>query len=321
LADPLSYLAAIDDQGARKMAGQDLLEVREIRQRRARSAQPSRSRTGGAVTRATAIEADRVRAVGYVRVSTQDQALEGFSLRAQQRRIAAYCAAQGWDLVEVFADEGVSGGTTDRPAFLGMLGRVMDERIDKVVFLKLDRLGRCAWRMGEVRDRLEARGVGLVSITEQLDTSTSVGRLFWSLLAAFAEFERDVIRERAATGLEEKARSLQAAEAQGWVSGRPPYGYRSFGKALAPDPDESVVVKFIFRLAEKGAKNSTIARRLAEEGVPSPGGRVWTRQAVRRIRRNPVYAGRYLSLGEHPVAVEAIVEPAQWRRVQEHDHG
>lgn len=253
------------------------------------------------------------RAVGYVRVSTQDQAREGHSLAAQRRRIAAYCEAQGWDLVETYADEGVSGTTIDRPGFTAMLDRALsDEGVDRIVFLKLDRLGRCAWRMGEVRERIERRGVGLVSITEQFDTSTSMGRFFWTLLAAFAEFERDMIRDRASLGLDEKAR-----RGHGWVTGRPPFGYRAGAGDLLPHLAEADVVRLIFAAAASGEPPASIARRLSTPGVPGPGTSGWTRAAVRRVIRNPVYAGRYLSLGEHACETTALVEPDTWQAAQE----
>jgi site-specific DNA recombinase len=257
-------------------------------------------------------------AVGYVRVSTQDQAREGHSLAAQRRRIAAYCEAQGWDLAEIYADEGVSGTTIDRPGFSALLDRALTgEGVDRIVFLKLDRLGRSAWRMGEVRERIERRGVGLVSITEQFDTSTSMGRFFWTLLAAFAEFERDMIRDRASLGLDEKAR-----RGRGWVTGRPPFGYRAAGGDLVPHPEEAEVVRRIFAAAASGRTPPSIAREVAATGVARSGASEWTRAAVRRILRNPVYAGSYLSLGEHRCDITPLVDAETWRRAQEgRSHG
>jgi site-specific DNA recombinase len=220
----------------------------------------------------------------------------------------------GWDLVQVHADEGVSGSTIDRPGFTAMLDSVLDESsdVDRVVFLKLDRLGRCAWRMGEVRERIERRGVGLVSITEALDTSTAMGRLFWTLLAAFAEFERDLIRDRAALGLDEKAR-----RGSGWVTGRPPFGYRAVGGDLVPVPDEAGVVREVFAAVASGEPTGVVARRLTARGWLRCGGSQWNAASVRRMIRNPVYRGEYAALGRHICQVTPLVNERLWRAAQE----
>ncbi|MBW3589520.1 MAG: recombinase family protein [Actinobacteria bacterium] len=248
---------------------------------------------------------EAIRAVGYVRVSTQDQATEGFSLPNQRRRIGAYCAAQGWHLQEVFADEGISGSDVDRPAFKEMLEKALSGGVDRIVFLKLDRLGRCAWQLGEVRQRLESSGVGLVSIVEQFDSATSIGRFFWTLLAAFAEFERDVIRERAASGLAEKA-----SRGHGWITGRVPFGYRLDGTDLVVHEEEAEAVRSIFRSMARGATTSQCVRHL------SGSGREWSRSAVRRIVRNPLYKGEYRSLDRYKVTSPAIVSRSLWTRAQ-----
>lgn len=247
-------------------------------------------------------------AVGYVRVSTLDQAREGFSISAQRRRIASYCDAQGWSLDGLYADEGVTGATIERPEFQRMLDHVLASGVDRIVFVKLDRLGRCAWRVGELRERLEASGVGLVSITEALDTSTPAGRLFWSMLAAFAEFERDMLRERVAAGFDEKA-----SRGTGWIRGRTPFGYRAKPDGLVIDAAEATVVRFIFRLASQGLDNGTIARELVRRQLRRPAGVDWTSQSVRRVVRRSIYRGDYRS-GGHAVRVDAIVSRRAWRR-------
>ncbi len=250
-------------------------------------------------------------AVGYARVSTNEQAKDGFSLEAQRRRIAAYCDAQNWSLLRIYADEGISGSSGERPAFRDMLSDALTTRIvDRIVFLKLDRLGRKALTLLEVRERLEAQNVGIVSITEQFDTSTSIGRFFWTMLAAFAELERDLIRERTASGRQEKAR-----KGEGWISGRPPFGYRCTSGALVPDELIAPTIRTIFSYAAKGRTTDYIAANLNAEGPPSPGGRTWTAQAVRRIIRNPTYRGRYEYAGR-TVQAPQLVAPRLWSKAQ-----
>jgi DNA invertase Pin-like site-specific DNA recombinase len=254
-------------------------------------------------------------AIGYVRVSTNEQAREGFSLDAQRRRIESYCEAQSWQLLRIYADEGISGSAADRPAFRDLLSdAVTTGLVDKIVFLKLDRLGRKALTLLDARERLEARNVGIVSITEHFDTSTSIGRFFWTMLAAFAELERDLIRERTSSGRQEKAR-----RGQGWVSGRPPFGYRCEGGELIVEPAAAETVRLIFHTASTGESADAIARGLTAAGIASPGGSVWEPLAVRRILRNPVYRGEYSYAG-HKVSAPPIVSPRVWRRAQGRGH-
>jgi DNA invertase Pin-like site-specific DNA recombinase len=118
---------------------------------------------------------DRPRAAGYIRVSTERQATEGLSLGEQERRIRAYAEAHGWELVEVFADRGISGRRDDRPALKRLLAEL--HRIDRLIIPKLDRLGRSNRHLLDVFDQLEAADVQLVSVSEAIDTSTPIGKL------------------------------------------------------------------------------------------------------------------------------------------------
>ena len=146
----------------------------------------------------------RPRAAGYIRVSTERQAKEGLSLPEQEGRIRAYAEAHGWELVEVFADRGVSGRRDDRPALGRLLGEL--DRIDRLIIPKLDRLGRSNRHLLDVFDRLDAADVELVSVSEAIDTSTPIGKLLRSVLSAMAEFEADNISERVKAVTERRAR-------------------------------------------------------------------------------------------------------------------
>ena len=203
------------------------------------------------------------RAAGYVRVSTEDQAKHGWSLDAQRHRIEGYCQAKGWELAEVYADEGISA-LKDRPAFKRMVEDVLADGVSHVVALKLDRLGRSARGLLELFERLEARGVGLVCIDDSIDTSTPSGKLLRTILAGVAEFERDVISERTKTGMAEARRR----------------GAR-FGKTSTLDP---ALVARIRADRDAGLSLSAIARALDAEGVPTgQGGRRWYASTVRAV--------------------------------------
>jgi site-specific DNA recombinase len=170
------------------------------------------------------------RAAGYVRVSTERQAEEGLSLAEQERRVREYAERQGWDLIDVYVERGVSGRRDDRPE-LGRLLAIL-ANLDRVIIPKLDRLGRSNRHLLEVCDRLEASGVGLISLAENIDTATPTGRLLRAILAALAEFEADTIAERVRAVTESRARS-----------GRPNGGPAPYGYAYGPEKSGLVVVR------------------------------------------------------------------------------
>lgn len=203
------------------------------------------------------------RAVGYVRVSSADQAENGWSLGAQRERVAAYCAARGWELVDVYGDEGVSALKT-RPQFDKMVKDVLADGVSHIVCLKLDRLGRRAVDLLRLYDQMERKGVALVAIEDSIDTSTPVGRLLRTVLAAIAEFERDTISERTKIGLE-------AARAAGVRLG----AERSIPEAVRAH---------ILQLAAEGHGARKIAGVLNAAGVPTAqGGACWYPSTVARV--------------------------------------
>jgi DNA invertase Pin-like site-specific DNA recombinase len=202
------------------------------------------------------------KAVGYVRVSTQDQAREGWSLDAQRRRIEAYCVAKGWPLVKVYADEGVSA-VKHRPQWEQLRTDVLANGITHVVAMKLDRFGRSAVDLLNTYDVLERKGVALVCVEDSIDTSTPAGRLMRTVLAAVAEFERDVISQRTKDGLAE-------ARAQGKVLGAP---------VLIAD----AVERRIRELRAQGMTVRAIAEQLTAEGVPTVKGGPWNAGSVYRV--------------------------------------
>ncbi|MGH2363516.1 MAG: recombinase family protein, partial [Chloroflexota bacterium] len=133
-------------------------------------------------------------AAGYIRVSLEEQARDGYSLDAQERAIRAYCEAHGWPLDEVFADRGISGKNIDgRPELRRLLEGAEARAFTHVIVWKLDRLGRKVRDLSDICDRFDRRGIGLVSIQESFDTSTAAGRAFRNMLATMAELERDTI--------------------------------------------------------------------------------------------------------------------------------
>lgn len=220
------------------------------------------------------------KAVGYVRVSTLDQAREGWSLSAQRRRIRDYCAARGWKLVRIYADEGLSGANgKTRPAFEEMVADVLADGISYVVALKLDRLGRSAAQLLNLYERLERKGTALVCVEDSIDTSNPQGRLLRTVLSGVAEFERDIIAQRTRNGLE-------AARQAGKRLGAVPFGW-SLDEAgrLVRDEHEQSAIELARKLRRRQSLRA-IADALSAEGfTPKRGGRWQATQVARIVAR------------------------------------
>ena len=155
---------------------------------------------------------NRCRAALYARVSTTNHRQDVGLQLGELRQVAG---KRGWEVAGEFTDEGVSGAVTDRPALDDMLDAARRGRIDLVVVWKLDRLGRSLQHLVQLLDELASLGVGFVSITDAgIDTTTATGRLMLHLLAAFAEYERNLIRERVVAG-------VRRAQSKGTHCGRP----------------------------------------------------------------------------------------------------
>lgn len=246
-------------------------------------------------TTATTTPAPTRRTVAYIRVSTEEQATEGYSLDAQERQAKAYAVAREWpEVAEVYADAGVSGATRDRPALKRLLADAQAGTIGRLVVTKLDRIGRRAADILTIEEELDAAGVERVYIKDSIDTSTPVGRMLRTVLAAVAELERDMILERTRSGYVEKARKGEV-----WRS-KCPYGYRytpgdkkagALGR-LEVDPDTAPIVRRIFTRLAAGASSLKVASELTADGVPTHQGRpFWHDSTIRKIARNPTYAG------------------------------
>lgn len=251
--------------------------------------------------------ARQTRAAGYVRVSTARQAEEGLSLEAQERRVREYIAAQGWELAAIYVERGVSGRRDDRPELRRLLASLGE--IDRLVIPKLDRLGRSNAHLHKLFETLQSAGVELVSIADNIDTSTAAGRLHRNIFASFAEFESDTIGER--------VRSVTTGRvAAGKHHGRPPYGYVSESGALRPVEPAASVVRRIFADAASGVSQRRIQRALNAEGVPSQTGRDWTQGTVSKLLKNRTYRGAVEINGEEfEGAHDAIVSREVWEAV------
>lgn len=222
------------------------------------------------------------RVLGYVRVSTEEQAREGLSLDAQREQLAAYAQMRGLELVEILADEGISAGKPlhTRPAGARLLERLKAKEAEAVVAYKLDRLFRHTLDCLQVVESWHERDVALHLVDmggQAIDTSSAMGRFFLTIMAGVAEMERNLTRERITLAMRYKVE-------RGEFTGVAPLGFRpdEEGKLLVADDAEQEVVARIRALRAAGCSIRTIAAKLNEEGWPARGER-WHKTSVERL--------------------------------------
>lgn len=253
----------------------------------------------------------------YLRVSSEEQAREGFSIAAQHRALRAFCTSQGWAVAASFADEGYSGKDLRRPALTRLIAGARGGRFDVVLIWRLDRLSRRqSHTLRLIEDILAPAGVGLRSATEAFDTTTAAGKAMVGMLAVFAQLERESIIERTKLGLRERTR-------QGKWAGAAPWGYR-YGEdgGLAPDPEAAAWVTALFlRAADPGQAGgpASLAAWLHSRGAPPPraGGRWWP-GTVRLILENRAYLGeRRQGEGWIPSSHPPLVDAAAFAAAQD----
>ena len=229
------------------------------------------------------------KAIGYIRVSTDEQAAEGVSLSAQRAKIEAYCLTKDLELVQVIEEGGKSAKNLGRPGFQTVLDLVARGKTDAVVILKLDRAFRNTMDALTVAKDFDRCGVALHSISESLDTKSALGKFFFTLTAALAEMERGLISERTKAALAHK-------KANGERVGHIPYGSMldtETGK-LCPCDAERAVLSKIRRWRKRGLTIPQITDLLNEKGFPTRKGTPWKRKWVEvlayKLARSPVRA-------------------------------
>jgi len=268
----------------------------------------------------------RIRCAIYTRKSTEEGLEQEFnSLDAQREAAEAFIASQrheGWTVVpQRYDDGGFSGGTMDRPALERLLQDVENHRVDCVVVYKVDRLSRSLLDFAKIIEVFDRNGVSFVSVTQQFNTSTSMGRLILNVLLSFAQFEREIIGER----IRDK---VAAAKRKGkFTGGTPPLGYDVDPEKtrLVVNPDEARLVRHIFkRFAEIGSP-LTVADELNKKGMTTKAwmtkngtfreGKPWNKTHIYRVLYNRTYLGEVIHKDKtYPGEHEAIVTRELWQR-------
>ena len=262
----------------------------------------------------------------YTRKSSEEGLEQGFnSLDAQREACEAFVLSQqheGWKLVPTFYDDGgYSGGNMERPALKQLLADIDQKKINVVVVYKVDRLTRSLADFAKIVEQFDAKGISFVSVTQQFNTTSSMGRLTLNVLLSFAQFEREVTGER----IRDK---IAASKAKGmWMGGTPPMGYIPKERTLEIEPQGAALIKLIYEQYLAIGDVRRLKLYLDRQGIRSPvstsiagrcyGGVYLGRGQLYRLLSNPIYLGKIVHKeqifpGQHP----AIIDQNLWDRVQ-----
>jgi site-specific DNA recombinase len=262
----------------------------------------------------------------YTRKSSEEGLEQEFnSLHAQREACEAFIKSQrheGWScLPQRYDDGGRSGGNLERPALQHLLADIRGGKVDVVVVYKIDRLTRSLADFAKIVEIFDAKGVSFVSVTQQFNTTTSMGRLTLNVLLSFAQFEREVTGER----IRDK---IAASKQKGmWMGGVPPLGYAVRDRKLIIIETEAETVRHVFRRYAALGSVRLLQQELEADGITgkswiSASGRSWGGQPLGRgalytMLRNRIYRGEVVHLDQtYPGEHEAIIDPALWDTVQ-----
>lgn len=215
--------------------------------------------------------------VGYIRVSTKEQAETKLSLTHQEEKIRAYAVSQDLELKRVYNDAAESAKDLRRPEVERLIKDVESGRVGHVIILKLDRLVRNMENLGYLVRLFDKNDVTLSSVSESLNTSTASGRMVVNLLGSIAEWERDTIAERTQAALDVKRKRGDK------LGGIVPFGYRARDGKLVGHPKEQQVLKEILRQRTKGGGYKAIAESLNASGTMPRSGKKWYASTLRAI--------------------------------------
>lgn len=244
----------------------------------------------------------------YIRVSKEEQAKEGYSISAQKQRLTSYCDAMGWKDYKLYIDPGVSAKDMNRPKLQLLLNDVKAGRISTILVYRLDRFTRKVKDLHKMLEMLEANNCAFKSATEPYDTSTAMGKLFITIVAALAEWEADNLSERIKMGLEEKVSGGE------WV-GNVPFGFDLSEEGYLIKNEHAPIVMDMIEKYEKGWGFYRIAKYLNLRA--SEVGRNWHANAVLRILTNPVLYGAVRYSGKiYENQHEGYITKERWLRLQ-----
>ncbi|MBU4070032.1 MAG: recombinase family protein [Nanoarchaeota archaeon] len=235
----------------------------------------------------------------YVRVSTQDQAQHGYSLKAQQEALENYSKALGYEIFKIYKDEGKSAKNMNRPQMIKMLEDAESKKFSAIFIYKLDRFSRSVVDAILTIDKLKKWGIDFVSMQDKIETASATGKLMFHMISAFAEFERNMIGDRTKFGMERKVK-------EGGFITKAPKGYKLVDKQLVPNEDSENLSKIF----EKFFNQSISLTQLAKENNMTASG-------MKKLLQNTTYIGKVKfaheeSQGNHqPILSKQLFEQVQ----------
>ena len=239
----------------------------------------------------------------YMRVSTTDQAREGFSLSEQQERLEQFCKFKGYEIKDYYEDAGISAKTGNyRPEFDRMMQDIKDGRINTMVALKIDRISRSAYDWENFLKFLEEYDADLVCVNDDIDTTTANGKMITRIMISVSQNEIERTSERTKVG-------LSGAIKEGHIPGKTPIGYKRDNKKLVIDPITKDIVIGIFDMYYNGNSYQKISNTFNKEKVL--GKTNWGDSTIVAILQNEIYKGDYLhgKSTKSPTYYENVVEP------------
>jgi site-specific DNA recombinase len=221
------------------------------------------------------------KAIGYVRVSTTEQATEGISLDAQRAKIRAWAAVNDYEVAEIYEDAGITGTCLNkRPGLKEAIAQTSKGMA--LVAYSISRIARSTRDMLNIADQIQGKGADLVSLTEKIDTTTAAGKMVFRMLAVLSEFERDVIAERTSGALAHKKSKRE-------LYSPVPLGFEACNGHLLPIAAETEVIATIQVMRSGGCSLRQIATRLNEEGIAGKKGGKFYASTIKAILANPIH--------------------------------
>lgn len=243
----------------------------------------------------------RPKAAIYARVSTEEQAKQGFSLAAQEDALKNYAQALGYEIFKIYKDEGKSAkDIKHRPALQELLKAAQEKKFDAIFVYKLDRFSRSLKDLILTIEKLKNLGIDFISLQDKIETASASGKLMFHIISAFAEFERDIISERTRFGMTEKAK-------EGKVVTKAPFGYKIVNGKLEKDPNKAEQLKQIF---ETFLNTDISLTQLAKQNN-------MTTRGIIKLLKNKTYIGAIKFKKDYQGMHEAIISEEIFNKVQE----
>lgn len=241
----------------------------------------------------------------YSRVSTDIQRDKGFSIPRQKEFMAEEAIRHSFKNIQHYVDDGFSATDANRPAYNRLMADIQDDRISALIVYRYDRVARSPKDLILLVDMLHSKGIDFLSVAEKFDTTTPSGKVMMIMVAALAQFERDMTIERVTEAMWHKARKGD------FCGGQPPYGYDVKDKGLIVNEDEAGIVKEIYRKFYEVRSFRAVVHWLNNKQYKTKRGQEWPSSTVKRILQNPVYKG-YFTYGKRKQGSTVYLPQDQW---------